>query len=245
MNGTVRPPRVALAPVSFLILALVLGPKAAQAGPGPGSAGLLAGAGPGVSAAAPDPWRVLDATRRSLAAVGAEQADFLQTYVPAGFSSGEEEVGRVALRLPDCLRWDYEEPFPKSFLICGDEVWSWNPEDRRGRTGSVERESQPGLDLLLLPVEELSERYDAEPVASEGERLTIELTPSSGSEGATAGAAELTEATLVVDRATERLVELSYRDLEGNRTTFELSAYRPLEEEDLFEPPAGIDWEGM
>ncbi|HUF78665.1 MAG TPA: outer-membrane lipoprotein carrier protein LolA, partial [Thermoanaerobaculia bacterium] len=106
-------------------------------------------------------WAVLDGARKSLAASGAERAEFIQTYVPAGFSSGEEEAGRIAFRLPDCLRWDYSEPYPKSFLLCGDRVYSWNPEDGRGQTAAVDRESQPGLDLLLLPVEELSGRYDA------------------------------------------------------------------------------------
>ena len=201
----------------------------------------------------PAPWAVLDAARESLAAAGAERAEFVQTYLPAGFSSGEEERGRVALDLPECLRWDYDEPFPKSFLLCGERVWSWNPEDRRGRTGSLDRESQPGLDLLLLPVEELSGRYAAEIVDRGGDRVTIELTPKAeraeGIEAAagaeTAAGAELTGATLVVDTEAERLVELAYEDREGNRTRFELSGYEAVEAEGLFEAPSWIEWEEM
>jgi hypothetical protein len=56
---------------------------------------------------------------------------------------------------------------------------------------------------------------------------------------------ELTGATLVVDTGTERLVELSYRDQEGNRTKFVLSDYRPLDDTDLFKAPDGITWEEM
>ncbi|MFP3942087.1 MAG: LolA family protein [Thermoanaerobaculia bacterium] len=207
-------------------------------------------------------WAVLDSARESLAAAGAEQADFVQTYVPAGFSTGEEEAGRVAFRLPDCLRWDYDEPYPKSFLLCGEEVYSWNPEDRRGQVGEVDRERQPGLDLLLLPVDELSGRYEASIAPAEdrgsgeaagpapsqaatetgaaGEgRVAVHLEPRAG----LAAQTELTQATLVVDTTTDRLVEVSYQDREGNRTTFRLSDYRALEDPGLFEPPEGIDWE--
>lgn len=185
------------------------------------------------------PWAVLDGARTSLAEAGPERASFVQTYVPAGFSSGEEEAGRLAFRLPDCLRWDYAEPYPKSFLLCGDEVWSWNPEDRRGQTSEVNRASQPGLDLLLLPVDDLSERYDAEAEALGDGRVAVHLRPRAGMAGRT----ELTDATLVVDTGTDRLVEVSYSDREGNRTTFRIEGYRPLEEPGVFEAPAGVDWE--
>lgn len=184
-------------------------------------------------------WSVLDEARKSLAASGPERAAFVQTYVPAGFSSGEEEAGSLAFRLPDCLRWDYAEPYPKSFLLCGERVYSWNPEDRRGQTSEVDRKSQPGLDLLLLPVEELSERYDAAAEPEDGGRVAIHLEPRAGMAGRT----ELTDATLVVDTRSDRLVEVSYRDQEGNRTTFRISGYEGLAERGVFEPPEGIDWE--
>jgi len=241
--GTVRLLRrlvPAAAPLLLILLGAVPGAAFAQDAQG--------GKGAAVS-----PWEVLDGARESLAAAGAEQADFVQTYLPAGFSSGEEEGGRVALRLPDCLRWDYDEPFPKSFLLCGDRVWSWNPKDKRGQTGAVDRESQPGLDLLLLPVEQLNERYRATAAVGGGDdgngqsgaskgRVTVHLEPLADLPESPV-TVDLTEATLVVDTATERLVELSYKDREGNRTRFVLSHYRPLEDQTLFKAPQGITWE--
>ena len=74
--------------------------------------------------------------------------------------------------------------------------------------------------------------------AGEG-RVAVDLEPRPG----IAAQTELTRATLVVDTTTDRLVEVSYQDREGNRTTFRLSDYRPLEDPSLFEPPPGIDWE--
>lgn len=184
-------------------------------------------------------WQVLDAARKSLAASGAERAEFVQTYVPAGFSSGEEEAGRLSFRLPDCLRWDYQEPYPKSFLLCGERVYSWNPRDRRGQKAPVDRENQPGLDLLLLPVDQLSDRYDAVAEPAGENRVAVRLSPRAEMADRT----ELTDATLVVDTAADRLVEVSYRDREGNRTTFEISDYRNLADQSVFEPPQNVDWE--
>lgn len=218
-----------------------------------GLLGLLGWAGPGAAAAQepaasaaasdapPSPWVVLDQARRSLSAAGAERAEFVQSYVPAGFSSGEREEGRIALLLPECLRWDYDEPFPKSFLLCGDQVWAWNPDDRRGQKGSLDRESQPGLDLLLLPIEDLGDRYEARVSETGDGWVAILLEPKAD----LAERTELTEATLVVDTTTDRLRELSYRDREGNHTRFELSGYLQIEQHGLFEAPQWIAWEEM
>ena len=189
------------------------------------------------------PWSLLTSVRDSLVEAGPTRADFVQTYVPAGFSSGEEETGTLSLELPDCLRWDYSEPYPKSFLLCGDTAWYWNPEDGEGRRYPVERAEEPGLDLVLLGVDQLEERYrierqDGAAGASAGDAadaVTLELTPSEDS-------ARLRSATLVVDPEARRILRLSYLDPEGNLTRFDLEDYRPLRDASAFEVPAGIEW---
>src|SRR5688572_24784344 len=92
-----------------------------------------------LAAAANDPWEVLEGARRSLVEAGPTGASFNQTYVPAGFTSGERESGQLAFALPDCLRWDYLDPFPKSFLLCGGVAHQWNPEDGTGQRFEVDR----------------------------------------------------------------------------------------------------------
>lgn len=187
------------------------------------------------SEAASDPWQTLERVRASLIGSGAAAADFVQTYVPAGFSTGEEESGRLALALPDCLRWDYAEPYPKSFLLCGEEAFYWNPEDGTGRRYAIDREAEPGLDLLLLGLEELRGRYQAEAESVDG-RVAVTLTPKQEM-------VELAGARMVVDEASSRLVEVSYTDREGGRSRFVLTGYRPIAEDGLFSPPEGIRWD--
>ena len=200
------------------------------------AAGLCVPAVLAAAAAETDPWETLADVRRSLVAAGRTGAEFVQVYVPAGFTSGERESGKLALALPDCLRWDYVAPYPKSFLLCGGVVHTWNPEDRTGRRYAIDRENEPGLDLLLLGVDDLKSRYRATSRPAEGGRIEIALSPKEK-------LAELADASFVVDPEQQRLVQVSYHDSEGNLTRFEIMAYRGLPRQGQFSPPSGIRWE--
>ena len=184
--------------------------------------------------AAADGWSALRELRARLAA-RPQVADFRQEYVPAGFASGDSETGRLTLALPDCLRWDYDEPFAKSYLLCRDRVWTWNPGEASGRTFVVDAEEERGLDLLRLGVERLAERYRAELVSEPGAAPTIRLEPLGP-------ATEIVAATLrLADDGS--LAELSYRDLEGSTTRFEFGGQRPLTDaEAALRPPGDLTW---
>ncbi len=183
-----------------------------------------------------DPWAVLAGVRQSLVEAGPTEARFTQTYIPAGFSSGEKENGSLLLALPDCMRWDYRDPYPKSFLLCGGLAHSWNPEDKTGRRYRIDRRNEPGLDLLLLGLDDLKVRYKAAVKSVEAGRIQVSLTPKGKVE-------ELTDAALTVDPKSQRLVAISYHDREGNLTRFEIREYRDLPRRGQFSPPTGIRWE--
>ena len=190
---------------------------------------------------APDAWETLRAVRADLADAGTLEASFSQTYVPAGFSSGEKESGKLALALPDCLRWDYQEPYAKSFLLCGGNAWAWNPTDKTGRRYAVDRKTEPGLDLLLLGVDDLKTRYKATARSAGAGRTEISLAPK-------AKISPIKDAVLVAEGQGKtgdlRLVQVSYRDAEGNQTRFDLTDYREIPRRGAtFSPPAGIKWE--
>jgi len=187
----------------------------------------------------------LDEVRESLHASGGTRAEFVQSFKPAGFDSTDQESGRVALDLPRCLRWDYEEPFPKSLLLCDEMVYTWAPDDSAGRRYQVDPKNEPGLDLLLLSTDDLRQRYRATSRAvrdsrnTTGERVEILLEPMSEKAG-------LRSAKLIVNPKINRLVGLEYVDLEGGTTSFEISGYRPIQEEGTlattFTPPADLRW---
>jgi len=183
----------------------------------------------------PDPWTVLDRLRLELAADSPLRADFVQTYTPAGFSSGDSESGRLAAALPDCLRWDYVEPYGKSFLVCGSRAWSWVDGEPRGQRVTIEARNEAGLDLLLLRADELAQRYLARVSRQRDGGLELALEPLDEDSA-------LAAANLSVAVSGNRITALDYRDRDGNVTSFRFTNWMPLEAEGSFEPPTGIEW---
>lgn len=195
--------------------------------------GALAAAGP--EAPAIDPWRALSELRLHLAASGALVANFRQTYVPAGFATGDEEGGRVALALPDCLRWDYTEPYPKSYLLCGSRLHTWVAGEPQGERLHVDAREEAGLDLLLLPVEQLQVRYTAVARAASGGIIEVELVP-------TGPTSRIARAEISFDLPSQRPTALSYRDRDGNLSAFRFESFELLDDDTLFTPPTTLIW---
>jgi outer membrane lipoprotein-sorting protein len=181
-----------------------------------------------------DPWAVLAKARESMQQAGPQLWSFTQTYLPTGFDRGEEESGRVALDLPKCVRWDYDDPYPKSFLLCNEKLWSWNAGEPAGHVYDLD-EAQPGLDLLLLAVGDLAQRYTAKTQAAGGATRVL-LVPKAGGEHV------LRDAAILVG-GDGRVRELTYRDAEGNRTTFRFGDRHPLADRSVFTPPANLQWQ--
>jgi outer membrane lipoprotein-sorting protein len=169
------------------------------------------------------------------------EARFVQTYVPAGFSTGDEESGTLSLALPGCLRWDYEDPYPRNYLLCARTVWVWSPDETMGDRYLEVSRDEAGLDFLLLSVERLRERYEAELDRSADGEVRIALTVLEAAPSAAVETA-FTHAEIVLDETSGRPSRLAYTDREGNRTAFELGDYSPLESTARFEAPSDIEW---
>ena len=184
---------------------------------------------------ATSPWELLVDLRQGLEEGGPITGRFLQTYIPAGFNEGDTESGHLSLWLPRCLRWNYEEPQAKSFLLCDREVYSWNPDEESGRRYRVEPEQEPGLDLLLVEVDQLKERYVASSERLDDGTYRISLTLPPDVEGQWS-------ARIHLEPVARRVVGMEYTDGEGNLTRFEISDYQTLQHTALFNPPQDIQW---
>jgi outer membrane lipoprotein-sorting protein len=191
------------------------------------------------------PWDALTELRQGLVKAGPITARFEQTYVPAGFSGGDVEQGHVSLYLPDCLRWNYTEPQEKSFLVCRNEVWAWNEGEEGGRHYQIEAEKEPGLDLLLVDVARLRERYSAEGTQLPNGLFAIVLLaaePAIVKKGQPNGKAGFFRAKITLDRSVQRVVGLEYSDEDGNLSRFVIREYQSLTHTALFKPPQDIQW---
>lgn len=186
-------------------------------------------------ALANSPWQLLEELRESLLDAGPVTAKFQQVYIPAGFSSGDQESGYLSLWLPKCLRWNYQEPQDKHFLLCDDEVWFWNDLEEGGRHYRIHPQEEPGLDLLLVEVDTLKERYVAESARLQDGTFEISMATPEDSP-------QPFRAKVRIDPVSDRVVGLEYTDGEGNLTRFTLTEYQALPHSALFQPPQDVEW---
>lgn len=181
------------------------------------------------------PWVLLENLRDGMQSSGPMTTRFVQTYVPAGFSDGDTERGHLSMWFPDCLRWNYEAPQSKNFLVCQGEVYYWSEEEPGGRHYKIDPREEAGLDLLLVPVSTLRQRYVASSEKQKDGTYVISLSTPPSSDGDFS-------ARIRLDSSKQRVTLLEYTDDEGNLTRFQLSDYQRLSHTALFQPPSDIEW---
>ena len=176
--------------------------------------------------------------RQSLVDAGPTGAGFVQTYIPAGFSSGEKESGRLALsaaRLPAVgLHGPLSQELPAlrrrgPRLERGGQVrpaLPGGPQERARARPAAARRRRP------------QDRYQATAKAARRRAVEIALLPKEKGKKS-----ELTDATLTVDPGEQAGDGIAYHDREGNLTRFEITGYQDLPRQGRFSPPAGIRWE--
>ena len=89
---------------------------------------------------------------RSLAGV------FLETYTSGG-SGIVAESGKVYFEKPGRMRWDYDSPEKKMFLVSGKTVWYYVPADHTASRTSVKQSDDWRTPLALLAGKANLERF--------------------------------------------------------------------------------------
>ncbi|MCA9420103.1 MAG: outer membrane lipoprotein carrier protein LolA, partial [Nitrospira sp.] len=59
------------------------------------------------------------------------QADFIQETILEGFTTGFTSSGRLYLKKPGLLRWDYLQPSEEQIYVNGDQVMMYVPEHQQ------------------------------------------------------------------------------------------------------------------
>jgi outer membrane lipoprotein carrier protein len=55
-------------------------------------------------------------------------ADFKQDYTYKAFKRTQSSSGKVTFKKPALMRWEYEKPSPKTFVLAGERVLAHDPE---------------------------------------------------------------------------------------------------------------------
>ena len=151
-------------------------------------------------------------------------AEFAQTTSVRGFASAIKSAGRVYLKRPGKLRWDYLEPTLEQIFVENDKVQFYIPEHKQVLNGQLSRMANSQAPLQLLQgIGRLDEHY------------LVALTPD-GARGN--GGLPLLSLTLPdggpdqprivveVDAATHFLRRVELHDVNGNVSTFTFSALK-------------------
>ncbi len=173
-------------------------------------------------------WDALTAARNVLDQTP-RRIPFEQRFIPAGFDSGDLETGVASFNLPDCVRWDYQEPDPRSYLLCGNQAWTWNEGEDSGRHLKLDENESGVFELWLSPLAQLRAKYDAELIPINDGYRAIRVTPKAD---ATFGKAEI-----VIDRRSGLPIRFQYSDLEDSNTVFEFAEAEIIDDTTAFRPP--------
>jgi len=91
------------------------------------------------------------------------QADFKQTTKIEGFKTPISSSGRVYIKKPGRLRWDYREPNVEEIYVKGNEVMMYVPEHKQVLVGKLTQMAASQAPLQLLQgIAKLEEHFDVE-----------------------------------------------------------------------------------
>ncbi len=169
------------------------------------------------------------------------EANFIETYTGAGMS--RTESGRLLLKKPGRMRWDYEQPRPKLFLTDGGTAWFYVPGERQARTTPVKQ-----LDDLRSPL-----RYLLGKTRLEKELKGLSLAPDQKPieagdvvlRGVPRGMQDRVAQTLLEVAPDGLIVRIVVDELDGSVTEFRFLQQRENveipDQQFRFVPPPGVE----
>ncbi len=209
---------------------------------------LLAAAPVTAHAETPDPARpdletLTARVEQAYREVRSLRAVFSQSATNTTLGQAQTAWGKVYIKKPDLMRWDYEEPERQYYIADGENIWFYQPEDNQVTVGKITPELRRSpLFSFLSGVSGLTEHFrvayaPAGTKPSPGAYL-LELTPRQVT-------GNIEKVLLVVDAETYRITETRVFDALGNVTLIRLSRV----EENVrlndrvfeFKPPQGVE----
>ncbi len=170
-------------------------------------------------------------------------ADFIQTYQGGVLRKQVTERGRVLVKKPGKMRWDYAAPEKKLFLSDGVKIYSYVPEDKQVVVGSVPKDDSAGAPILFLAgrgnlVRDFTASLGDVPPGSPADSAALKLVPRIAQ-------SDYDWLLLVVDRQSLTLRALVTMDAEGGRSSISFANLKenvnPADKEFAFNIPHGVD----
>ena len=173
-----------------------------------------------VSAQSPSADAVARDLQKKYDRVNDFSADFVHSYRGGVLKQQATESGRMMVKKPGQMRWDYTAPEKKTFVSDGHKMYSYLPKDRQVIVGTVPVQDQAATPVLFLTgngniARDYAVAFDKVPEAPAGS-IALRLTPRKRE-------AEYDWLTLVVEPDTLNLLMLITLDPQGGRSAFTFS----------------------
>ena len=150
-------------------------------------------------------------------------ADFVHNYRGGVLKQQATERGRVMVKKPGKMRWEYSSPEKKLFVSDGHKLYSYIPKDKQVIVGTVSPQDQANTPAMFLTgkgnlTRDYVVAFDKVPEAPAGS-VALRLTPKKRE-------AEYDWMTLVVQPDTLNLLMLITVDTQGGRSAFTFSNFK-------------------
>lgn len=189
------------------------------------------------------PAELAQALQKKYATIRDFSADFTHTYTGGVLRKQITEKGRLLVKKPGKMRWDYSVPEVKQFVSDGTKLYSYIPADKQVIVGTVPQDDSASTPALFL--------------SGKGD-LTRDFTPSAGTVPSSmpAGTRALKLVprkpqpdydwlVLLVDPATLSLRGMQTADSQGGTSLFTFSNLKEnvglSDKEFTFRMPRGVD----
>lgn len=174
------------------------------------------------------------------------QADFVQETRIEGFDSLLQSSGRVLLKKPGLLRWDYMEPSVEHLYVREDQLEMYVPAHQQVvRTDLTAMEATKAPLRLLQGVGKLAEHFSVHPTENgkvgDGELPLLTLIPRVAPGSAPSS---ITKVVSVIQPDTYLIQSLALHEASGNVSTFRFSNFKVNTGLDdamfILDPPEGV-----
>lgn len=117
--------------------------------------------------------------------VEALQAEFVQVSRSAALGDEQRQKGRVVVKRPRKMRWEFTAPDKKLFMTDGETMWIWSPSDNQVIVYKDFSANGSDVTGLLSDLNKLNELFSVELVQEVGNDRTyvLDLTPKSADAG--------------------------------------------------------------
>jgi outer membrane lipoprotein carrier protein len=195
------------------------------------------GSSPTADAATVD--RIMSGVEKKYAGDGFE-ARFHQQSTLKAMDITDTAEGRLLIKRPDKMRWEYEAPEKQLVITNGDALWIYRPDDNQVMLGSAPEFFKGGKGASFLSdIRRIRKHFDVSlESAQKGDHYTLKLIPMDEK-------LDLVSILMTISAASFAVIDVTTANSYGDQTHIRFDGYRfnlqPDDADFLFSIPEGAD----